>query len=89
MYEKKHSFINTKTPDLSKLKASAGVSDIVYRPLETRLVAQARLRGHKTVEGLGMLLHQARPGFAAWFGVDPVVSPRLRQHLVSMLQGKA
>jgi len=75
--------------DLSKLKASAGVSDIVYRPLETTLLAQARERGHKTVEGLGMLLHQARPGFAAWFGVEPVVSPQLRQHLVAILEARS
>lgn len=76
------------TIDLARLKASACVSDIVYRPLETRLLAQARQRGHRTIEGLGMLLHQARPGFAAWFGVEPAVTLELRQHLVSILEGK-
>ena len=73
--------------DLSHLKPSAIVSDIVYRPLETALLADARRRGHKCVEGLGMLLHQARPGFAAWFGLEPRVSPELRHHLVSVLEG--
>lgn len=74
--------------ELQHLKPSACVSDIVYRPLETALLADARKRGHRTVEGLGMLLHQARPGFAAWFGVEPVVSAALKQHLVSILEGR-
>jgi shikimate dehydrogenase len=64
------------------------VADIVYRPLETPLLAQARLQGLKTVDGLGMLLHQARPGFAAWFGVEPTVTTSLRAHLVSILEGR-
>ena len=64
------------------------VADIVYRPLETPLLAQARLQGLKAVDGLGMLLHQARPGFAAWFGVEPTVSAGLRAHLVSILEGR-
>ncbi len=62
------------------------VADIVYRPLETPLLAQALAQGLKTVDGLGMLLHQARPGFAAWFGVEPKVTPGLRAHLVSILE---
>jgi len=49
------------------------VADIVYAPLETKLLADARARNLKPVEGLGMLLHQAVPGFAAWFGVTPAV----------------
>jgi shikimate dehydrogenase len=53
------------------------VADIVYAPLETPLLAAARARGLKAVEGLGMLLHQAVPGFAAWFGVTPVVDKKL------------
>jgi shikimate dehydrogenase len=53
------------------------VADIVYAPLETRLLAQARGRNLVAVEGLGMLLHQAVPGFAAWFGVTPVVDTAL------------
>jgi len=57
---------------------AALVTDIVYAPLETALLAQARARGLATVDGLGMLLHQARPGFRAWFGADPKVTPALR-----------
>ncbi len=53
------------------------VADIVYAPLETKLLADARVRGLKAVEGLGMLLHQAVPGFAAWFGVTPVVDDEI------------
>jgi shikimate dehydrogenase len=54
------------------------VTDIVYTPLETPLLAAARAAGYRTVDGLGMLLHQARPGFEAWFGVAPEVDERLR-----------
>jgi shikimate dehydrogenase len=64
--------------DLSRLPADALVSDIVYTPLETPLLAAARQRGNPTVNGLGMLLHQARPAFKAWFGVMPEVTPELR-----------
>ncbi len=53
------------------------VADIVYLPRVTPLLAQARTLGLRTVEGLGMLLHQGRPGFAAWFGRDPSVDPAL------------
>jgi shikimate dehydrogenase len=53
------------------------VADIVYTPLETPLLAAARAKNLKTVEGLGMLLHQAAPGFAAWFGVTPEVDAEL------------
>ena len=56
---------------LDALPPTAAVYDIVYAPLETPLLAAARARGHPAVDGLGMLLHQARPGFAAWFGVSP------------------
>ncbi len=61
--------------DVSLARAPSGlaVADIVYVPLETPLLAQARARGLAVVPGLGMLLHQAVPGFAAWFGVAPVV----------------
>src|SRR5690625_701934 len=65
--------------DLHALPASALVNDIVYVPLETPLLAAARARGNPAVDGLGMLLHQARPGFEAWFGVAPQVTPALRQ----------
>ncbi|MBL0928764.1 MAG: shikimate dehydrogenase [Alphaproteobacteria bacterium] len=64
--------------DLAGLPADAVVNDLVYVPLETPLLAQARKRGLKTVDGLGMLLHQGRPGFAAWFGTMPDVTPELR-----------
>src|SRR5262245_66570275 len=55
---------------LDSLPASALVSDIIYIPRETKLMAAARKRGNPTVNGLGMLLHQARPAFHAWFGID-------------------
>ena len=64
--------------DLSLLPARAVVNDLVYSPLTTALLSQARQRGNIVVDGLGMLLHQARPGFAAWFGVEPDVTAELR-----------
>lgn len=67
--------------DLDCAGPSLTVADIVYAPLETPLLAAARARGLATVDGLGMLLHQARPGFAAWFGVDPVVDTELRRYV--------
>ncbi|HYZ45527.1 MAG TPA: shikimate dehydrogenase [Xanthobacteraceae bacterium] len=63
---------------LDRLPVSALVSDIVYIPRETALLAAARKRGNPTVNGLGMLLHQARPAFHAWFGIMPDVTPELR-----------
>jgi shikimate dehydrogenase len=63
---------------LDMLPASALVSDIVYIPRETPLLAAARMRGNPTVNGLGMLLHQARPAFHAWFAIMPEVTPELR-----------
>jgi shikimate dehydrogenase len=71
--------------DLAPLPSHSTVVDIVYRPLETSLLARAKARGLKAVDGLGMLLHQAQPGFAAWFGVEPKVTPRLRAHLIAQL----
>ncbi|MDB2407431.1 shikimate dehydrogenase [Jannaschia sp.] len=64
--------------DLSGLDREATVTDIVYTPLDTPLLAAARARGNPTVDGLGMLLHQAVPGFRAWFGIDPQVDAELR-----------
>lgn len=64
--------------DLSPLPIDAAVTDIVYAPLETDLLAQARARGNQVADGLGMLLHQAVPGFEAWFGVRPEVTETLR-----------
>ena len=68
--------------DLARLPRSAVVNDVVYVPLETGLLAAARRRGHPTVDGLGMLLHQGRPAFRAFFGVDPAVTPELRAHVL-------
>ncbi len=71
--------------NLDQLPKSALVSDAIYVPLETPLLAQARLRGNTTVNGLGMLLHQARPAFKAWFGVMPEVSPELKNAVIATL----
>ena len=70
---------------LDQLPKTALVSDIVYTPLETPLLAAARRRGNPTVDGLGMLLHQARPAFKAWFGVLPDVTAELRQKIEATL----
>jgi len=69
--------------DLTRLPARAVVNDLVYVPLETPLLTAARARGNRAVDGLGMLLHQARLGFAAWFGVSPAVTPELRDFVLS------
>lgn len=74
--------------DLAALDRNAVVADIVYVPLETPLLAGARARGHRVVDGLGMLLHQAVPGFARWFGVRPEVTPELRDILVADIERK-
>lgn len=63
--------------DLARLPKEAAVCDIVYVPLETNLLKAARAAGHPVIDGIGMLLHQARPGFAAWFGVEPTVDQAL------------
>ncbi|MDJ0611925.1 MAG: shikimate dehydrogenase [Kiloniellales bacterium] len=68
--------------DLGGLPAGAAVYDIVYNPLETALLAAARRHGNPVVDGLGMLLHQARPGFARWFGVEPEVTDDLRRFVL-------
>jgi shikimate dehydrogenase len=71
---------------LESLAKTASVCDIVYSPLETPLLKQARALGHQTVDGLGMLMHQAVPAFAAFYGVTPSVTPALRAHLVEALR---
>ena len=71
--------------DLKPLPDQAVVYDIVYVPLQTPLLAAARKRSLATVDGLGMLLHQARPGFERWFGVSPTVTEALRAHVLKDL----
>jgi shikimate dehydrogenase len=71
--------------DLTALPTDAVVADIVYSPLETELLAAAQARGNRTVDGLGMLLYQAVPGFERWFGVRPEVTPKLRAHVAATL----
>ena len=73
--------------DISGLRPSAIVADIVYVPLETSLIRDARRRGHRTVGGLGMLLHQAVPGFQRWFGVRPSVTSELRSLVAADIRG--
>jgi shikimate dehydrogenase len=71
--------------DLARAAPNLAVCDIVYVPLETPLLADARARGLRAVEGLGMLLHQAVPGFRAWFGVQAEVDDELRQFVAADL----
>jgi shikimate dehydrogenase len=71
--------------DLDRAAAGLTVTDIVYVPLETPLLAAARARGITAVDGLGMLLYQAVPGFRAWFGVDPTVDDPLRRFVAADL----
>jgi shikimate dehydrogenase len=71
--------------DLASLPRWVPVVDIVYTPLETELLAAARRRGNPVVDGLGMLLHQGRPGFEAWFGVAVGVTSMLRAAMVASL----
>jgi shikimate dehydrogenase len=69
--------------DLDLLPKEAVVNDIVYAPLETPLLAAAKARGNKTVDGLGMLLYQAVPAFEAWFGKRPDVTEDLRKAVLA------
>jgi shikimate dehydrogenase len=71
--------------DIAALPPPAPVVDLVYVPLETPLLAAARRRGHPVVDGLGMLLHQGRPGFEAWFGVPVAVSAAQRAAVLATL----
>ncbi len=68
--------------DMRVLPDEALVTDVVYVPLETAFLKSARLAGKRTADGLGMLLHQARPGFEKWFGIMPSVTPELRQLVI-------
>jgi shikimate dehydrogenase len=76
-------------PDLSPLPETALVNDLVYVPLETPLLRTARLRGLKTVGGIGMLLHQAVPGFGRWFGIRPQVTSELRAMVAADVERSA
>jgi shikimate dehydrogenase len=68
---------------LDALPLTALVSDAVYIPLETALLEKARLRGNPTVDGLGMLLNQARPAFQSWFGVMPEITHELKEAVLA------
>ena len=74
--------------DLGALPKTAVVCDIVYNPLQTQLLKDARERGHQTVDGLGMLMHQAVPSFEAFFGTRPKVTPALRAVLEKALRDR-
>ena len=69
--------------DLSELHADQLVTDIVYTPLKTDLLRTAVAKGCQTVDGLGMLLHQAVPGFERWFGAKPVVTDATRKAVLA------
>jgi shikimate dehydrogenase len=71
---------------LKELPVNAIVNDIVYTPINTDLLRSAQRRGNAIVDGLGMLLHQARFGFSAWFGVEPKVSGALREHVLNEMK---
>jgi len=70
---------------LDALPKTALAADIIYTPLETPFLAAARLRGNATSNGLGMLLHQGRPAWKRWFGIEPVVSAELRRTIEQSL----
>jgi shikimate dehydrogenase len=72
--------------EFSSMKRGALVTDIVYVPLETPILRQAREQGRASADGLGMLLHQAVPGFEKWFGRRPAVDETLRQRIVDDIQ---
>lgn len=71
--------------DLAELPKSALVSDIIYIPGETPLLTAARQRGNRTINGLSMLLHQVRPAWKAWFGIEPTITPELRAAIEATL----
>ena len=72
---------------LDNLPKTALAVDIIYTPLETPFLAAARQRGNRTVNGLGMLLHQGRPAWKAWFGIEPEVTLELRSLVERSIQG--
>jgi shikimate dehydrogenase len=74
--------------DLATLKPGAIVYDLIYVPLETDILKAAKARGHPTLNGLGMLLHQAVGGFRHWFGHTPEVTEELRTLLIEDIRAK-
>lgn len=72
---------------LAALAPSAAVCDLVYSPLETQLLAEARAKGHRTIDGLEMLIYQAMDAFEAFYGLRPAASPALRRHLTENAGG--
>ena len=73
--------------DLKGLSSDAVVTDLVYAPLQTQLLRRAGDKGLRSVNGLGMLLHQAVPGFEKWFGVRPQVTSELRTLIAADIEG--
>jgi shikimate dehydrogenase len=78
--------VGTLDIDLAGFDRDCVVSDIVYVPLETELLRGAKSQGLRTVDGLGMLLHQGVPGFEKWFGVRPEVTDELRRFIVANIE---
>ena len=74
--------------NLSQVREQTIVADIVYSPLTTTLLKEAQRKSLRTIDGLAMLMHQARPGSSQWFGLSPVVDDDLRGHLVAALERK-
>ena len=72
---------------LDKLAASALAADIIYTPLESPFLAAARERGNRTINGLGMLIHQGPPAWKRWFGVEPTVTDELRDLMERSIAG--
>ena len=72
--------------DFTAMRSGALVTDIVYVPLITPILAQAREQGMRVPDGLGMLLHQAAPGFEKWFGKRPAVTPELRSLIIADME---
>jgi len=73
---------------LDRLPNTALAADIIYTPLESPFLAAARGRGNSTVNGLGMLLHQGPPAWKLWFGVEPTVTPALREVMEHSITGQ-
>lgn len=72
---------------LDKLSDSALAADIIYTPLESPFLAAARERGNRTINGLGMLLHQGPPAWKKWFGIEPTVTAELRERMEKSIAG--